>query len=198
MTTKFSATVPKWQYHETNIQGAIAQTNFNRADRTILFAQIPTKNTAAAPFTAVGLVQGFSNQEQKQLQVIYELGSANPMIIPGLTQGQISLSRVLLNGFDFLNTVLRNVYEADAKKLTNDNVLRSIRDINTPFNLMLAKYNVLEEEKKETSSSAINTVIFGGCQIQSRSESISAGGVVTLENVNIFYQNIPKLTLNIS
>jgi hypothetical protein len=181
---------PKWQYHDTNIQGQLSQTDFNRADRTVLF----TAPAGSNQFVAVGLVQGFSNQEQKQLQIVFELGSANPMIIPGLTTGQLSLQRVLVNGYDFLNSIYRGARASNSANVTQANVLRSIRDTNASFNVMLVKYKVLTEAEEQTDAHVLSTIVFGGCHIQSRSESITAGGVVSMENVALYYQNIPRLT----
>lgn len=183
-------TVPKWEYHDKNIQGNVAQSNFTRADRTIIYtAPTPIGNEKTTAMQAVGLIQGMSHSEQKQIQLFFELGSDAPMIIPGLTQGQISISRVLLNGLNFLNTI----YHGANATLTNNQILRSIRDVSRPFDLMLAKYPVLETG---ASATAMETTLFRGCQIQSRSESISAGGVITMEQLNLMYTTIPKVTFN--
>jgi hypothetical protein len=188
-------TVPKWQYHDKNIQGSVTQTNFTRGDRTILYtAKTPLATETSQSFNAIGMIQGMSHSEQKQLQVIFELGSSAPMIIPGLTQGQLSISRVLMSGLDFLNTIYHGPTPSPA--LTQDKFLRSIRDINRPFDLMMAKYPVNEDET--LSATALSTVLFRGCQIQARSESISAGGIVTLEQLSIIYATIPKVTFTLS
>ena len=79
----------------------------------------------------------------------------------------------------------------DKKKLRDDQILRSIRDINMPFDLMLAKYGVNDENN---STPALQTTLFRGCQISSRSESITAGGIVVMENMQLMYTTIPKVT----
>lgn len=186
-----SIAVPVWDYHDKNIQGNISQTDFTRADRTIIYtAPTPLPNQKASSMKAVGLIQGMSHSEQKQIQLLYELGSDAPMVVPGLTQGQISIQRVLLNGLNFLNAIYHG---ADAKALTQNQILRSIRDVNRPFDLMLAKYPVLDGD---LSSKAMETTLFRGCQIQSRSESITAGGVVVFEQLSLMYTTIPKVTFN--
>lgn len=182
-------TVPKWENHDQNIQGNIEQTDFTRADRVIIYtAPTPLPGQNSTAMQAVGLIQGMSHSEQKNLQMIFELGSSAPMIVPGLTQGQISIQRVLLNGMNFLNTIYHG---AEANNLTEDQILRSIRDVNRPFDMMVAKYPVLDEK---VATQAIETTLFRGCQIQSRNESISAGGVVVLEQMNLMYTTIPKVT----
>jgi hypothetical protein len=185
--------VPKWDYHDKNIQGSIAQTDFTRADRVIIFsAPTPIPGTTNEPFKPIGLIQGMTHQEQKQLQMFFELGSDNAMIIPGLTQGQISLQRVLLNGLNFLNALYHGV---DTKTLREDQILRSIRDINVPFDLLIAKYGVNDTN---SASKAVESTVFRGCQLSSRSESVTAGGVVVMENVSLQYASIPKVTYNLT
>lgn len=188
-------TVPQWQYQDKNIQGSITQKDFTRGDRTILYSSpTPLPLEQASAMNAIGMLQGMSHSEQKQLQIIFELGSAAPMVIPGLTQGQLSLSRVLLNGLDFLNTIYHGANPETP--LTDDQILRSIRDINRPFDLLMAKYPVLDDQTAAVS--AISTVLFRGCQIQARSESISPGGVVTLEQLSLVYATIPKVTFKVA
>lgn len=186
-------TVPKWQYHDSNIQGSIAQSDFTRADRVILFsAPTPLAGKSSSAMKPIGLVQGLSHNEQKQLQLFFELGSDAPMIVPGLTQGQISLQRVLLNGLNFLNAIYHGI---DKKNLRDDQILRSIRDINVPFDLMIAKYPVLSGD---ANAKAVESTLFRGCQISARSEQITAGGVVVMENISVMYTTIPKVTYKLS
>lgn len=182
-------TVPQWDYHDKNIQGNVEQSDFTRSDRVVIYtAPSPLPGQASSTMKAVGLIQGYNHSEQKQLQLLFELGSSIPMVVPGLTQGQISLQRVLLNGMNFLNTIYHG---SDASNLSPENILRSIRDVNRPFDMMVAKYPVLDGD---VSSEAVETCLFRGCQIQSRNEQISAGGVVVFEQLNLMYTTIPKVT----
>lgn len=188
-----SITVPSWEFQDKNIQGNIEQNDFTRADRVIIYtAPTPLPGQKSTAMSAVGLIQGMTHSEQKQLQMLFELGSANPMIVPGLTQGQININRVLINGMNFLNTIYHG---AGKENLSNNEILRSIRDVNRPFDMMIAKYPVLDST---ANVKAIETTLFRGCQIQSRNESISAGGVVVFEQLNLMYQYIPKVTFRTS
>lgn len=182
-------TVPKWEYHDKNIQGNVTQKDFTRADRTLIYtAPTPLPGQKSFAMKAVGFIQGMTHSEQKQLSLLFELGSDAPIIIPGLTQGQMSLQRVLLNGLNFLNAIYHGV---DKTNLKPNEILRSIRDVNRPFDMMIAKYPVLDGD---AAAAAVETTLFRGCQIQARSESVSAGGVVIMEQLSIMYQTIPKVT----
>lgn len=181
--------VPKWEYHDKNIQGSIAQNDFTRADRIVIFtAPTPMPGQQSSPLKPIGLIQGMNISESKQLQLFFEMGSDAPMIIPGLTTGQLSMQRVLLNGMNFINAIYHGV---DKKDLRDEQILRSIRDVNLPFDLMMAKYPVNEDGDVVRAS---ESTLFRGCQISSRNEQISSGGVVVMEGVNITYATIPKVT----
>ena len=184
-----SITVPKWQYHDTNVQGSISQSDFTRADRMLIYtAPTPLPGVKTVPMQAIGLIQGYTHTEQKQLQAFFEIGSNAPMLVPGLTQGQISLQRILLHGANFLNAIYHGV---DVKGYRSDSILRSIRDIDVPFDLMVAKYPV---NNTGTSVSAVETTTFRGCQLTARSENVTAGGVVVMESVSLQYATIPRLS----
>lgn len=182
-----------WTYKDTNITPDLVQ-NYTRSDRVVLY--VKPDNDPKAQFRAVGFIQGLSVDEQKQLSLMYELGSSAPMIIPGLTQGQMSLQRVLLNGIDFLNTV----YSGDPGAVVPQNqIIRSIRDVDTPFSIIIAKYSIAAEGERVNSSDAENkavqSVLYTGCQIQSKNESLQAGGVVSMENVMIMFTHIPQVEI---
>lgn len=183
--------IAQWQYQNKNIDSNLDDTSkYTRGDRTILYSRLTPSSTstdAQKQFTAIGMIQGFTHSEQKQLQMIFELGSAAPIIIPGLTTGQISINRVLISGPDFMNVIYGKAAETD---LTN--FYKSLRDINKPFDLMIAKFKV-EDPANATAnvaSEALSSVVFERCQIQARSESISPGGVITVENLSIMYKQI--------
>jgi hypothetical protein len=93
---------------------------------------------------------------------------------------------------NFINAIYHGV---NLKELRDDQILRSIRDINVPFDLLIAKYAVND---KNASSTAVESTLFRGCQLSSRSESITAGGVVVMENVSLQYASIPKVTYKLS
>lgn len=182
-----------WAYKDANIQPG-QTTNYTRSDRVVMY--VKPDNIPDAKFRAVGFIQGLSVDEQKQLSLMYELGSSAPMIIPGLTQGQMSLQRVLLNGIDFLNTV----YTGDPGKAVNQkDIIRSIRDVDTPFSVIIAQYSIGAQgelgDLNAASNKAVQSVLYTGCQIQSRNMSIQAGGVVSMENVSMLFTHIPKVTI---
>jgi len=184
-----SVSVPKWDYHDKNIQSNLGQKDFTRPDRILIYtAPTPLPGVTAVPMQAIGLIQGLTHSEQKQVQLFFELGSDAPIIIPGLTQGQISMQRLLINGANFINAIYHGV---NVKNLREDQILRSIRDINVPFDLMIAKYPVNDQS---ATAKAVETTLFRGCQLSARNESFTSGGNMVMESVNLLYSTIPKVT----
>lgn len=182
-----------WIYKDQNITPGQTE-NYTRSDRVVIYAK--PDNLPNAQFRAIGFIQGMSIDEQKQLSLMYELGSSAPMIIPGLTQGQMSIQRVLLNGIDFLNAV----YSGDPGKTVPQNqIVRSIRDVDTPFSIIIAQYSIAAEGERvntnDVENKAVQSVLYTGCQIQSKSQSLQAGGVVSMENVMIMFTHIPQVTI---
>lgn len=182
-----------WAYKDANIQPG-QTTNYTRSDRVVMY--VKPDLVPDAQFRAVGFIQNLSVDEQKQLSLMYELGSSAPMIIPGLTQGQMSLQRVLLNGIDFLNTI----YTGDpGATVAQQDIIRSIRDVDTPFSIIIAQYsiNAVGEagDINASANKAVQSVLYTGCQIQSRNMSIQAGGIVSMESVSLLFTHIPKVTI---
>lgn len=182
-----------WAFKDTNIQPG-QTTNYTRSDRVVMY--VKPDLVPDAQFRAVGFVQNLSVDEQKQLSLMYELGSSAPMIIPGLTQGQMSLQRVLLNGVDFLNTI----YTGDpGDTVAQQDIIRSIRDVDTPFSIIIAQYsiNAVGEagDINANVNKAVQSVLYTGCQIQSRNMSVQAGGIVSMESVSLLFTHIPKVTI---
>ena len=181
--------VPSWEYHDRNIQGNIEQSDYTRSDRVVIYAApTPLKGETSISMKPIGMIQSMSHSENKQIQQLFELGSSIATLLPGLTSGSISLQRVAISGKDLLNAIYHG---PDNTNLSEDQIIRSIRDITRPFDMMLAKYPVLDDK---VGTKALSTTLFRGCHIQSRNESISAGGVVVFEQLSVMYQYIPKVT----
>lgn len=173
-----------WEYKEKNVDESINQNDFLSASRVIIYAAPGigrSRDNSYANFKKIGLIQGYNWGEQKQIDQIFELGSEVSYLIPGRTAGQISLSRILLNGHDLLN-VLYGTSSADS----ND-WIKSLKDIDKPLNLLFASYGNVNSSD---TAQMVYSRVFQGCHITSRNESIAAGQTVVAENVNIMYTQI--------
>ncbi|MCX8074097.1 MAG: hypothetical protein N2749_00725 [Clostridia bacterium] len=179
----------QWTFKDAHLDPNIAAGDANKfvsAARCILYAAPADKISAGqSAFQRIGVVQGYSWGEQKQLEMIFELGSDIPYFIPGRTTGQISISRILLSGQDLLNLVYKS--EMDGKDPDPKNWIRSLRDVNIPLDLMFCFYG---EGATKGVYDNVYTRLFKNCWMQSRNESISAGQILVAENVSIMYEYV--------
>lgn len=174
----------EWTYHDKHLTG-LTDKNFLSAARCIVYAR-PTNvggdNGKDYIFHKMGVIQGYNWAEQKNIEMIFELGSDIPYLIPGRTTGQISISRILIAGADMLNLFYADdSHVIDGETKPND-WLRSLRDVTIPLDLLVVYY--------DQRSNATYSRLFSTCWIQSRQESLNAGQIIVAESVNIMYQNV--------
>lgn len=177
-----------WEFKDSHLDPTIDAADSNKflsAARCVLYVKPSSKNgsTDKAEFVRVGVVQGYSWGENKQMEMVFELGSDIPYFIPGRTTGQIQIQKILLSGEDFLNLVYQPNNQ-NGPGATPDTWIRSLRDINIPLDMMFVFYG----EGKEGKYDAKYSRLFKNSWIQSRQESISAGQILVAESVSIVYE----------
>ena len=178
-----------WEFKDShldpNIDAADADA-FLSAARCVLYVKPSSKSgvTDTDEFSRVGVVQGYSWGENKQMEMVFELGSDIPYYIPGRTTGQIQIQKILLSGEDFLNLVYQE-NSFNGKQATPSTWIRSLRDINIPLDMMYVFYG---QGSTKDKYDARYTRLFKNCWIQSRQESISAGQILVAESVSIVYE----------
>lgn len=189
----------KWDFKDSHLDPTIDSADSNKflsAARCILYTKPASKNGTSADdeFTRVGVVQGYSWGETKQMEMVFELGSDIPYFIPGRTTGQINIQKILLSGEDFLNLTYQPG-SSTAQQSNPSNWIRSLRDINIPLDLMFVFYG--QGADGEGSSQAYTDKyarLFKNAWIQSRQESISAGQILVAESVSILYEFVASYT----
>ena len=174
-----------WDYSNKHIDSNISKDNFLSAARSILYAA-PYKSGSAATsaYNSIGVVQGYQWGENRNVDMVFELGSDLPYLVPGRTVGSISLSRILVFGQDLTNLIYYG-----GKMDSGDVIIKSLKEINNPINIMLANYS--------NNGTKVYSRVFSGAWINSRSESIQAGQVLLSENVNIMYEDIIGATVTL-
>lgn len=201
MPNPFSTT---WNYADKHVDTNIDTHQFLASSRCLIYAA-PTAatvtgndgktTTTTQNFKRIGVIQGWNWGENRQIEMIFELGSDIPYLVPGRTTGQISLSRIMLFGKDLANLI----YSVEGGVTSGstidkaDTYIKSIKEINKPFDLMFAAFSNAAGESQESSTTYSR--VFRGCWIQSKNESISAGQILVAENVNIMYENIVSITV---
>lgn len=182
-----------WEFKDAHLDPSIDAADSNKflsAARCVLYTKPASKNGSNndSEFTRVGVVQGYSWGENKQMEMVFELGSDIPYFIPGRTTGQINIQKILLSGEDFINLTYQPGSN-QGQQSNPDNWIRSLRDINIPLDLMFVFYGGgAAGEGVEQKYDAKYTRLFKNCWIQSRQESISAGQILVAESVSIVYE----------
>lgn len=169
----------KWDFSHKHIDSSIGKDNFISASKAIIYAApYDSAQGGAENFHRIGVIQGYSWAEQRQVEIIFELGSDVPYLVPGRTMGTISLSRILVFGKDMVNMMY---YAGDVPDQAD--YIRSLKEITAPLDFMFAAYD-------NQASNKVYSRVFTSCWITSRSESINAGQVLVAENVSIAYEDI--------
>lgn len=191
--TAANSVVNTWTFHDTHVDENITDVDFLSAARCILYARKSSlATTSGSEFQRIGVIQGYNWSEQKQLELIFEIGSDIPYIVPGRTTGQIAISRILLSGTDFTNLIY-NTNASNDTQITDDTFIRSLRDVSEPMDMLFAYY---AQNVNTKQYSDVYTRLFSTCWLQARNESIAAGQILVAENVNIMYQNVTKASFS--
>jgi hypothetical protein len=155
----------------------------NAVSNSSTFSEAATKSQ----FRRIGAVQGFSWGENRQIEMVFELGSELPYLVPGRTTGQISLSRIMLFSSDVVNTLYKSGSETANAGGGDIKNIRSLKEIGVPMNLLFATYSMKD-------GAMVYSRGFKNCWLQSRNESISAGQIIVAENVSIMYEDIVNVS----
>jgi hypothetical protein len=173
------AFVSDWDFSHKHIDSSLSRDNFISASRAIIYAApYDSASGSAANFHRVGVIQGYSWGEQRQVEMVFEIGSDVPYLIPGRTYGNLSLSRILVFGKDMVNVMYYEGALSDS-----DKYIRSLKEITASIDMMFAAYDMSTDQQ-------VYSRVFQGCWLTSRSESISAGQTLVAENVSIVYEDV--------
>lgn len=167
-----------WNNADTHVDQSIANgESFTSSAYTVVYAKL--HSMASSNFKAIGVVQGWTATEQRQVDEIFELGSSIRYIIPGRTTGQISITRMMIEQADLINVLYAG----------SGNVYRSLKDLNVSLDLLFVMYD------NNSDHGAVLTRLYENCWIVAKQESITANQVVIAENCTIVYEKIAATAL---
>lgn len=196
-----------WKWQDSNVI-EYDRSSFLSASRCVVYAQKAANSLMgttdvinARPFHPIGLVQSYNWNEQRQVDMIFELGSEIPFLVPGRTTGSLSFSRMMIYGRDLINVLydasLNSTVNLDNTNAINTKLYRSLKDITVPLNIMFAMFpsNMENLSRSVTLSAGANfySRIFRNCWITARGESLSAGQTVIGEQVSIMYEDVSRV-----
>jgi hypothetical protein len=177
-------------YKNQHVDTSISTNQFMSSAKCVIYAAPNTGATdqnAFSEYYAIGVIQGYNWAEQRQLDLIFEIGSEVPYLIPGRTSGQISLSRMLIYGADLTNVLMGNAKETDPSKW-----IKSLKDISKPFNMLFASYS---NTNTSDNKPKVYYRLFENCWIQSRNEQLSSGQIIIAENISLMYEQIGDVNI---
>jgi hypothetical protein len=102
--------INNWDFHSIHVEEDLSAGQFINAESTLICAGPPRVSDASetndVDVYPIGLVENVGISQSKQLQRIFEIGSARSYFIPGRVIGSFSMGRVIFNG----NSLLRTMY----------------------------------------------------------------------------------------
>lgn len=177
--------VSNWDFSNKHIDSSIGKDNFMSSARSVIYAA-PYQagaNGNVATWHRIGVTQQYNWQENRQVEMIFELGSEIPYLVPGRTVGQIVLTRILVFGKDLVNVLY---YEGNPP--SGARYIRSLKEINKPIDIMFAAYDNSNQQK-------VYSRVFTCCWIESRSERVTSGTIIIGEDVSIRYEDCVGVTI---
>ena len=178
-----------WGNSDKHVDSSIGDGSvFTNSAHTLIYGKIHGAD-GSDTFRPMGVVQGWSFTEQRQVEEMFEIGSDIRYIIPGRTTGQIAITRMLINGQDLINVLYGKGATSDTKYLTP---LRSLKDINTALDLLFVSYYNSGDTTAPNKPHMIR--YFDNCWVVARQESISANQVTIAENCTLTYEKIAHIS----
>ena len=104
-TNKFS----DWTFSEGHVQAIPESGDFLSSESVVICAGPSTVPATIDNIVPIGLVQNATVTQNKQIQQLYEIGSRQPIFIPGRTVVQAALSRILFDGPSLMRALYKLV-----------------------------------------------------------------------------------------
>jgi len=101
-----------WKFKEGHVQSVPEGGDFLSSESCVICAGPNTIPDTIQNVVPIGLVQNATVTQNKQIQQLYEIGSRQPIFIPGRTVVQAALSRILFDGPSLMRAVYK-IYNGD-------------------------------------------------------------------------------------
>lgn len=217
-----------WDFYNSHVHSDLQQGRFISAETTLVAAgfpsieetltssatpQQPSKASASDQVYPIGLLETIGVQQSKQIQRIFEIGSARSYFIPGRVIGSFNLGRTFFNG----NSLLRVLYSYANLGLTdgattvtpliteaaNDPQKDLLRDpgynqffIDMTSDLFSRPFG-LAIYCKDSLGNTSNAFFMENCYVQGHQITISSGSVLIMEGASAqFERAIPIKMIN--
>ena len=98
-----------WSFNEGHVQAVPESGDFLSSESVVICAGPSTVPATIDNIVPIGLVQNATVTQNKQIQQLYEIGSRQPIFIPGRTVVQAALSRILFDGPSLMRALYKIV-----------------------------------------------------------------------------------------
>ncbi len=199
-----TTSIGSWDFHSIHVEEDLIAGEFINAESTLICAgppRLPPTTGDDPPVYPIGLVENAGISQSKQLQRVFEIGSARSYFVPGRVVGSFSMGRVIFNG----NSLMRVKYawanldlavgddieaavladlELDDELLAEENLRPNPgyggAVFNLGSNLFNQPYGMLFLLRDQTNVDWAEFYL-ENCYIQGHQMSISSGSVLLLE-----------------
>ncbi len=220
--TDVTNSIGNWQFHSSHVEEDLIAGEFINAESTLICAgppRMPPTTGGDPPVYPMGLVENAGVSQSKQLQRIFEIGSARSYFVPGRVVGSFSMGRVIFNGNSLMRVkyawanldaaVGDDIQAAVLADLELDSELMDEKNINPNpgyggavfnlgSNLFNQPYGLLFLLKDQANADWAEFYL-ENCYIQGHQMSISSGSVLLLEACSSqFDQLVPVAVQQVS
>ena len=126
-TNKFS----DWSFNEGHVQAVPESGDFLSSESVVICAGPSTVPSDVNDIVPIGLVQNATVTQNKQIQQLYEIGSRQPIFIPGRTVVQAALSRILFDGPSLMRALYKIVQPSGSAQEGEGPLVASLEQLNS-------------------------------------------------------------------
>ncbi len=211
-----------WTFTEGHVQAVPESGDFLSSESVVICAGPPTVPDIVDNIVPIGLVQNATVTQNKQIQQLYEIGSRQPIFVPGRTVVQAALSRILFDGPSLMRALYKIVQPSGSAQEGEGPLVASLEQLNsaeTPENTPGSPYTGQSSDAQakffiNLASEFFNKPIglgfmlndmenqkYGGfylenCLIQSHQLSLAGQQTILVENVGIRCSRVVPLDRN--
>lgn len=193
-----------WNFKTKHVQGdqlgnaSPTGNNYVSSESIVICAVMPGTAGGAEDLYPIGVLEGASAQQQKQINQLFEIGSVDPFFIPGKTLIQLQLTRVVFNG----DSLMAALYLPDGEDSTGGPYVPDpgpeSTDSRMYFNLASDLFNRGADIAlviADSDNDPLGTIIFRECMIQSHGLNIGANQTVVAESISLRSRRVESLSV---
>ena len=201
-----------WEFYNYHVQSELQGGQFVSAESTLVGAGPPSLANAGggtATVYPIGLLETVGLQQNRQLQRIFEIGSARSYFIPGRTVGSLSVGRTFYFGPSLLramyayypsaklsqasSTLLTGIAEADVHNVKR---IAGYGDFLIDLSSdLFAQPTGMAVYFKDANSDSVGAFYLEQVYVQGHQMTVSSGSVLIMEGATMQYDIITPIDI---